>query len=102
MLSHTHTRPHTQPSHTHTHTHTHHPPHTSLSHHPTRSNRDEINLGRLRGHARVILAAPQEPLSNSELAALNHHVESGGSVWALSGEGGDTKSGANLNAFLQP
>jgi hypothetical protein len=67
-----------------------------------RSNRDEISLGRLNGHALVILAAPQDPLSNSELAALHHFIESGGAVLAMAGEGGDERFGSNLNTLLQP
>jgi hypothetical protein len=69
---------------------------------PHCSNREELTPARLRGYACVIFAAPQEAFSNSEIAALHHYVESGGSLLLLSGEGGDGKSGSNLNALLEP
>ncbi len=69
---------------------------------PADRNRDELTGGRVAGHALVVLPAPQEPLSPGELAALNMHIERGGSVLCLAAEGGDAKLGSNLNALTEP
>jgi intraflagellar transport protein 52 len=45
----------------------------------------------------VVFPAPAKPFDTDEIAALHKYLEAGGSVMFLAAEGGDAKSGANIN-----
>ena len=49
----------------------------------------------------LIFAAPQKPFDETERGLLDKYLENGGSVMFLSGEGGDSKSEANINAVTK-
>lgn len=49
----------------------------------------------------LVFAAPRKPFDENELQILDKYLANGGSVLFLSGEGGDKKSGANINAVTK-
>jgi intraflagellar transport protein 52 len=49
----------------------------------------------------VIFAAPTKPFDPDEIQVIDKYLDAGGSVMFLSGEGGDKKSGANINAVIK-
>jgi len=50
----------------------------------------------------VVLPAPKDALSADEIAALQGWVDGGGSLFVLTGEGGDVTPGASLAPLLKP
>ena len=61
------------------------------------ANAQELMPARLQGVHCLVLAAPAEPLSAAEVAALHAYVDGGGSLVVLSGEGGPSAVNSNLN-----
>ena len=49
----------------------------------------------------LVFAGPRKPFDEEELVVLDKYLESGGSVVFLASEGGDAKSGANINAVTK-
>jgi intraflagellar transport protein 52 len=62
-------------------------------------NREEISLEHLTKSDVYVLAAPQEPLSETECQALKQFMLQGGSVLVTGGEG---VKFSHLNSFLEP
>ena len=49
----------------------------------------------------VIFPAPAKPFDDDEVAVIHKYLDAGGSIMMLSGEGGDPKSGSNINAVTK-
>ena len=64
-------------------------------------NKDDITLEKMKQAGLVILAAPQELFSKSEMDALKHYVETGGKVLILLSEGGENKYTDLINIYLK-
>lgn len=67
-----------------------------------RSNKDPITPDRLSSVRLLVLGRPNEPYTAEELEAIRVFVGAGGSLLALSGDGGDSRRGSNLNAVVSP
>ena len=61
------------------------------------TNTQALSAERLAGVHCLVLAAPAEPLSAAEVAALHAYVDGGGSLVVLSGEGGPGAVNSNVN-----
>ena len=64
-------------------------------------NRDAISLDSLAEAVLVILAAPREMFSQSELDALKSYIQGGGNLLILLNEGGEVRLHTNLNYLLE-
>jgi intraflagellar transport protein 52 len=64
-------------------------------------NKDMITLDRLKTASLVIFAGPREMFSESEFDAIKEYLGSGGNVFILLGEGGESKHGTNINYLLE-
>lgn len=49
----------------------------------------------------LIFSRPRKPFDENELKVLDKYLDNGGSILFLGGEGGDKKSGANINAVTK-
>eukprot|EP00331_Platyophrya_macrostoma_P006041 CAMPEP_0176428450 /NCGR_PEP_ID=MMETSP0127-20121128/13158_1 /TAXON_ID=938130 /ORGANISM="Platyophrya macrostoma, Strain WH" /LENGTH=383 /DNA_ID=CAMNT_0017810137 /DNA_START=152 /DNA_END=1303 /DNA_ORIENTATION=- len=49
----------------------------------------------------MVIAAPKDLFSKSELDALKNYIEGGGNVFVLMTEGGETKNNTNVNYLLE-
>ncbi|CAE7884228.1 IFT52, partial [Symbiodinium sp. KB8] len=67
-----------------------------------RRNKDPITPERLSSVRLLVLGRPNEPYTAEELEAIRVFVGAGGSLLALSGDGGDSRRGSNLNAVVSP
>lgn len=67
-----------------------------------RSNKDPITPDRLSSVRLLVLGRPNEPYTAEELEAIRVFVGAGGSLLALSGDGGDSRRGSNLNSVVSP
>ncbi|CAJ1407801.1 unnamed protein product [Effrenium voratum] len=65
------------------------------------TNKDIINLERLRAANLVIFAGPREMFSSDEFTAIKDYLSEGGSILFLVGEGGEGKSNTNVNYLLE-
>ncbi|PHJ15564.1 intraflagellar transport 52 (protein ngd5) family protein [Cystoisospora suis] len=66
-----------------------------------RTNEEALNLSWLQDVSVLVLAHPTQPFTAEELEALKVYFESGGSVLVLLGEGGESRTGTNINYFLE-
>ena len=64
-------------------------------------NRETISLDNLAEAMLVILAAPREMFSQTELDSLKSYVQGGGNLLILLNEGGEAKLRTNLNYLLE-
>ena len=64
------------------------------------SNAEGLSAERLKGAHCIVFAASAEPLSPSEVAALQGYVDGGGSLVVLSGEGGPAAVNSNINEVV--
>mmetsp|Transcript_21162 Transcript_21162/g.46315 ORF Transcript_21162/g.46315 Transcript_21162/m.46315 type:complete len:474 (-) Transcript_21162:547-1968(-) len=64
-------------------------------------SKDDFTLDNLRQAAIVIFGCPKEKFSTTEFQILKKYVQGGGSVLVLLGEGGETRSGTNINYWLE-
>eukprot|EP00698_Gefionella_okellyi_P006079 TRINITY_DN15544_c0_g1_i1.p1 TRINITY_DN15544_c0_g1~~TRINITY_DN15544_c0_g1_i1.p1 ORF type:complete len:457 (+),score=98.56 TRINITY_DN15544_c0_g1_i1:63-1373(+) len=64
-------------------------------------NSHEISDDILRGISIFIIGGPQDKFTVPEVQALKQYLESGGSLLITLGEGGEQKSGTNINYLLE-
>lgn len=64
-------------------------------------SKDDFTLDNLSSAAIVVFGCPREKFSTSEFQVLSRYVEQGGSVLILLQEGGETKTGTNINYWLE-
>jgi len=67
-----------------------------------RRNSGELTASGLSAARLLVLGVPNEPYTPAELEAMRTFVAAGGSLLALSGDGGDERRGSNLNAVVEP
>ncbi len=65
------------------------------------ANKDSLSLERLRECALLIIMAPREKFSQSELDALKSFVAEGGSLLIALGEGGEAAFGTNIGVLTE-
>ncbi|CAE7764053.1 cpr-6 [Symbiodinium sp. KB8] len=65
------------------------------------TNKEVINIERLRVANLVIFAGPREMFTVDEFTALKDYLADGGSILFLVGEGGEGKSNTNVNYLLE-
>lgn len=63
-------------------------------------NKESIDYEKIRKAHLLVLAAPQEAFSPSEIDDLKKYVENGGNLLALSHEGGDRKYPTNHSGTM--
>jgi intraflagellar transport protein 52 len=64
-------------------------------------NKEPLSLERLKEAALVVFAGPRDKFTAGEFDALKAYLSGGGSVMMLLGEGGEGKSGTNVNFLLE-
>jgi len=65
------------------------------------ANKDEITNSSLARASVVVLGAPREKFTVTELDVMKKYVLNGGSLLVLMGEGGEQKHGTNINYLLE-
>ncbi|XP_072206327.1 intraflagellar transport protein 52 homolog isoform X2 [Excalfactoria chinensis] len=65
------------------------------------SLKDEITSEKLFGVKLWITAGPREKFSAAEFSVLKKFLEDGGAILVMLGEGGESRSGTNINFFLE-
>merc|ERR1719454_199439 len=65
------------------------------------TNKDVINLERLKAANLVIFAGPREMFTVDEFAAIKDYLNEDGNILFLVGEGGEGKSNTNVNYLLE-
>mmetsp|Transcript_15415 Transcript_15415/g.21262 ORF Transcript_15415/g.21262 Transcript_15415/m.21262 type:complete len:474 (+) Transcript_15415:247-1668(+) len=65
------------------------------------ANKDELTPAALEGASVLVLGAPRDKFTSSELETLKAFVTGGGSLLVLMGEGGEPKHGTNINYLLE-
>lgn len=66
-----------------------------------KTNEDSLSFSWLRDISVLVLAHPTQPFTADELEELKAYFESGGRVLVLLGEGGESRTGTNINYFLE-
>ena len=59
-------------------------------------NKDTISLTSLSESKLVIFGGPKAMFTSSEIGSIKSYLSSGGSVWVIFSEGGETKLGNNI------
>ncbi|NXI74734.1 IFT52 protein, partial [Anseranas semipalmata] len=65
------------------------------------SLKDEITSEKLVGVKLWITAGPREKFSASEFSVLKKFLEDGGAILVMLREGGESRSGTNINFLLE-
>lgn len=63
-------------------------------------NKEEVNSS-ISEAKLVIFGGPKQPFTESEFQTLQSYIQNGGSVLVMLGEGGEQKSGTNINYLLE-
>lgn len=66
------------------------------------NNRDDITEKLLETADVFVTACPQEKFTSEEVECIQAFVKRGGSLFCLSAEGGEEKTGGNMNNLLKP
>lgn len=64
-------------------------------------NKELITLERLQAANCAVFAGPREMFTQDEFTAIKEYIQEGGSVFFMLGEGGEGKSGTNVNYLLE-
>jgi intraflagellar transport protein 52 len=64
-------------------------------------NKELITLERLQAANCAVFAGPREMFTQDEFTAIKAYVQEGGSAFFMLGEGGEGKSGTNINYLLE-
>lgn len=73
----------------------------TFNHFDTYRNDMELKAEKLAKVKIFVLAGPQDRFTEEEFEVLKTFVNSGGSLWVLLGEGGETEFNTNVNFFLE-
>jgi intraflagellar transport protein 52 len=64
-------------------------------------SREELTFENLRSASIVVFGGPKERFTNAEFDVLKRYLRNGGSLLVLLGEGGEARSGTNINYLLE-
>ncbi|ORX79038.1 hypothetical protein BCR32DRAFT_206174 [Anaeromyces robustus] len=64
-------------------------------------NKEELNTAKLQDVKLLIFGGPREKFTTSEFSALKTYIENGGSIFYMTGEGGENQYNTNFNYLLE-
>ncbi|ORY18450.1 hypothetical protein LY90DRAFT_435610 [Neocallimastix californiae] len=64
-------------------------------------NKEELNAAKLKDVKLLIFGGPREKFTTSEFSALKSYIENGGSIFYMTGEGGENQYNTNFNYLLE-
>ncbi|KAG4088529.1 hypothetical protein H8356DRAFT_1724269 [Neocallimastix lanati (nom. inval.)] len=64
-------------------------------------NKEELNPAKLKDVKLIIFGGPREKFTTSEFSALKTYIENGGSIFYMTGEGGENQYNTNFNYLLE-